>query len=160
MRHQPLADRIIATPVSERRRTPGGIFVPDVAQENKHVAFATVDAVGAGRVNAEGKVVPLTVKPGDVICYPRKAPALIPVIDEDGRESTKLLMREAEVVSIVHDLPVVSALTDANGRLLSVMPRSLAIPDSAYQSQEEMRVAVKEGWADPDEIDPLPEMPS
>lgn len=160
MRHIPLADRVIATPCEEQRVLPSGLFVPDAATHNKHVAFATVEAVGAGRINAEGKVVPLTVKVGDVICYPRKAPALIPVIDEDGGERTVLLLREAEIVSIVEGLPHATPIVGLDGRVLAINPRSRAIPDSAYQSQEEMQVAVREGWAEPDEIDPLPEMPS
>jgi chaperonin GroES len=160
MKHVPLHDRVTAEPIEEQRISRGGLAIPDTALNNKHVAFARVLEVGPGRVNAEGKVVPLQVKPGDVICFPRKAPALIPTWDADGNEKTVLMMREAEIVSIAVDMPVFSTLSGPDGRLLSIMPNSRAIPDSAYQSQEEMQIAVKEGWSEPDEIDPLPEMPS
>jgi chaperonin GroES len=160
MKHVPLHDRITAEPIEEQRVSRGGIAIPDSAMSNKHVAFARVLAVGPGRVNAEGLVVPLQVRPGDVVCYPRKAPALIPTWDDAGVEKTVLMMRENEVVSIVVEMPVFSTLSGPDGRLLSIMPNSRAIPDSAYQNQEEMTIAVKEGWAEPDEIDPLPEMPS
>jgi chaperonin GroES len=160
MKHLPLADRITAVPVDEQRITRGGIAIPDTALNNKHVAFARVLAVGPGRINAEGKTVPLQVKAGDIICYPRKAPAMVPTWDEQGNESTVLMLREAEVVSIAVDMPVQTQITGIDGRLLSIMPNSRAIPDTAYQNQEEMQIAVKEGWAESDEIDPLPEMPS
>jgi chaperonin GroES len=160
MKHTPLHDRIILEEIEEQRVTPGGIAIPDAARNNKHVAFARVIAVGTGRHSMDGTVVPLIVKVGDVVCIPRKAPVLIPVWDDDGRERTVMMCREAEVVSIVTDMPVASGLVGMDGRILAMMPNSRAIPDSAYQSQEEMQIAVKEGWAEPDEIDPLPEMPS
>ena len=160
MRHIPLADRITVQPLDEQRISRGGIAIPDTAMANKHVAFGRVLEVGAGRVNAEGKVVPLQVKAGDVVCYPRKAPALIPTWDAEGNESTVLLLREAECVSIAVDMPVATPIVGLDGRLLSIQPNSRAIPDSAYQAQEEFEVAVKAGWAEPDEVDPLPEMPS
>lgn len=160
MKHIPLHDRIIAEPVEEQRVSRGGLAIPDSAMNNKHVAFARVISVGPGRMSAEGKMIPLQIKAGDVICYPRKAPALIPTWDAEGIEKAVLMLHEKDIVSIADEMPVFSALTGPDGRLLSIMPNSRAIPDSAYQSQEEMKIAVKEGWAEPNEIDPLPEMPS
>lgn len=160
MKHVPLHDRVIAEPIEEQRISRGGIAFPDAALSNKDVAFGRVIAVGPGRVNAEGKVVPLQVQPGDVICYPRKAPSLIPTWGEDGIEKMVLMMHENHIVSVVVEMPTFSTLAGPDGRLLSIMPNSRAIPDSAYESQEQMQVAVKEGWAEPSEIDPLPEMPS
>ena len=88
MRYEPLADRVIVEPAEENKKTPGGLYVPDVATNQKHVAYGTIIAVGTGRANAEGKNVPLHVKVGDVVCFPRKAPAVIPIIRDDGTDAT------------------------------------------------------------------------
>ncbi len=148
MRYQPLADRLIIEPAEEANVSPGGILIPAVATSHKHLGFGTVIATGAGRVNAEGKTVPLTVKAGDTIAYPRRAAAPIPLVDEDGRETTQLLLREGDIVAIVHDLPRASALSGPDGRLVRMMPTSAALPDIAYQNREELDVAEKNGWLD------------
>lgn len=151
MKYIPLADRIIVEPAEENRVTPGGIIVPDVAVNHKHLAFGTVIAVGAGRVNAEGRTVPLTVKAGDTVAFPRRAVALIPIIHEDGSEETQIMLREAEVVAIVEDLPRPTSIRGLDGRILAMTPASRGLPDSVYENREAMAVAVKEGWAEPEE---------
>lgn len=135
MRYLPLADRITVQESERHKVSPGGIVIPDVVQMNKHLAFGTVLDVGAGRINAEGKVVPLTVKPGDVVAYPRKLASHIPVIDEDGRERTVILLREAEVIAIVEGLPVATHVVGFDSRVLAMIPTSRGLPDSVYENR-------------------------
>lgn len=146
MRYQPLADKLIVKPVEENRVTSGGLVVPDAAQNNKFIAYGTVLAVGFGRVNAEGKVVPLNVKVGDLLCFPRKAAAPLPVIHPDLSESVVLLLREGDCIAIVHDMPVPSVLLDITGAPLSMMPTSRSMPDSAGIAREELELAQRAGF--------------
>ncbi|MGH7177645.1 MAG: co-chaperone GroES family protein, partial [Tepidisphaeraceae bacterium] len=136
MRYQPLADRIIVEMIDDKRITGGGLFVPDVATVNKFMAFGTVVAHGNGRVNSEGKTVPLSVKAGMIIAFPRREAAPIPIMRDDGSEFELHLLREAQVIAIVHDLPRASKVLDVSGAPLSIMPTSRGLPDVAYENRD------------------------
>lgn len=64
---KPLNDRLVVKAVTAAEKTAGGIFLPDSAQEKPQEA--EVVAVGPGRTLDNGKVIPLEVKPGDIIVY-------------------------------------------------------------------------------------------
>jgi chaperonin GroES len=65
----PMNDRVIVKPVSkdEGTMTSFGIIIPDSAKEKPEQG--TVVAVGPGKKNDDGKVVPLSVKVGDKIMF-------------------------------------------------------------------------------------------
>ncbi len=57
---RPLYDRVLVKRLAHEEKTEGGIFIPDVAKEKpKQVKLV---AVGAGRLAADGKIVPMQVK--------------------------------------------------------------------------------------------------
>jgi len=148
VRYLPLYDRLIVEEADDNKRTAGGLFIPDAYTNRKHVAFGRVVAAGCGRTNTEGKTVPLQVKVGDVIAYPRNAPAKVPVFDADGNEHEQMLLREADVIAVVEDMPVVTSLVGLSGAPLSISPASRGLPDSVYENREAIDIAEREGWID------------
>ena len=66
---QPLGDRVLVAPLEAEEKTAGGIVIPDAAKEKQQ--RGKVVAVGKGRINEEGKVVPLEVKAGDEVLFGR-----------------------------------------------------------------------------------------
>jgi chaperonin GroES len=64
---KPINDRIVVKAVTAETQTAGGILLPDSAQEKPQEA--EVVAVGTGKILDNGKVVPLEVKPGDIVIY-------------------------------------------------------------------------------------------
>ena len=60
---KPLYDRILVKRVDTQESVRGGIIIPDTAKEKP--MEGQVIAVGSGRVQDDGKVQPLQVKPGD-----------------------------------------------------------------------------------------------
>ena len=65
----PLGDRIIVKPVdSSEERTASGFIIPDSAKKEKP-GKGTVVAVGEGRRNDRGDLVPLRVRIGDVVMF-------------------------------------------------------------------------------------------
>jgi len=58
MKIRPLHDRILVKRLDEETKTSGGLFIPDSAKEKP--IQAKVIAVGAGKRDKEGKVIPLT----------------------------------------------------------------------------------------------------
>ena len=65
MKVRPLNDRIIVKRLEEEGKTKGGIIIPDSAKEKP--VEGKVIAVGDGRINKEGKKIPMEIKKGDVI---------------------------------------------------------------------------------------------
>lgn len=66
---RPLADRVVVERDEADERTAGGIVLPDKAKEK--INRGKVIAVGDGKLNDEGKRVPLQVKPGDHVLFGR-----------------------------------------------------------------------------------------
>lgn len=66
MKLKPLADRVVVKPLEQVTKTKSGLIIPDTAKEKSHQG--KIIAVGEGRL-IDGKIVPLTVKVGDVVLY-------------------------------------------------------------------------------------------
>ena len=65
MNFRPLHDRVLVRRVESDEKTPGGIIIPDTAQEKP--MEGEVLEVGSGARDENGKLVPLDVKKGDKI---------------------------------------------------------------------------------------------
>ena len=63
----PLGDRIVIKPVVQEEVLASGIVIPDTAKEKPQQG--EVVAAGAGRLDENGKRVPMEVKVGDRILY-------------------------------------------------------------------------------------------
>lgn len=154
MKLQPIYDRILVLPVPEGSLSKGGLLIPSIAKASSPFQYGDVIAVGTGRVNLEGKIIPLTVKVGDVCMYIRKAGALVPVTDESGDDIPHVLIREPDILAIVHDLPRQTTITGVDGRLLSMIPTSKGLPDTVYENRDGIEQAEREGWVEPGEHPP------
>jgi chaperonin GroES len=67
MKVRPLHDRILVKRIEDESRSKGGIIIPDTAKEKPQEG--KVIAVGKGRVDDEGKLLPLDVQKGDRILF-------------------------------------------------------------------------------------------
>ncbi len=64
---KPLEDRIVVQANEAETTTASGIVIPDTAKEKPQEG--TVIAVGPGRIDDNGKRVPIDVKVGDTVLY-------------------------------------------------------------------------------------------
>ncbi len=94
MNIRPLHDRIIVERIEEETMTAGGIIIPDSAKEKPLEGI--IIAVGKGKSNDEGKVLPLDVKAGDKVLFGKYAGTEIKI---DGKEL--LMMREDDILGVV-----------------------------------------------------------
>ena len=94
MKIRPLQDRVIVKRIQEEEKTKGGIIIPDTAKEKPQEG--KVIAVGKGKVNDDGKLVPLDVKVGDRILFAKYSGSEIKI---DGEEH--LIMREDDILGVV-----------------------------------------------------------
>jgi chaperonin GroES len=91
---RPLQDRVIVKRIEEEEKTKGGIIIPDTAKEKPQEG--KVVAVGKGKLNDDGKVVPLDVKVNDRILFGKYSGSEIVI---DGEEH--LIMREEDILGVV-----------------------------------------------------------
>jgi chaperonin GroES len=92
---RPLHDRIIVRRLEEGEQKSGAIIIPDSAREKPQ--RGEVIAAGSGKVNDDGKRVPLDVKPGDQILFGKYTSQEVKL---DGEEY--LIMREDEVLAVIN----------------------------------------------------------
>ena len=69
MKIQPLGDRVLVEPVEEKEVKKGGIIIPDTAKEKPQEG--KVIAVGTGKLDDNGKLIPFEVKKGDKVLMPQ-----------------------------------------------------------------------------------------
>jgi chaperonin GroES len=94
MNIRPLHDRVIVRRLEEGEQKVGGIIIPDSAKEKPQQG--KVIAVGDGKINDEGKRIPLDVKAGDVILFGKYTSQEVKL---DGEEY--LILREDEVLAVI-----------------------------------------------------------
>ena len=91
---RPLHDRILVQRIEESEQKVGGIIIPDSAKEKPQQG--KVVGVGAGKIEKDGKRIPLDVKDGDTILFGKYSGQEIKM---DGEEY--LIMREEEILGVV-----------------------------------------------------------
>src|SRR5260370_28374491 len=64
---KPLSDRLIVRAIEEEETTASGLVLPDTAKEKPQKG--EVLAAGDGRLDDDGKRIPLDVKKGDEVLY-------------------------------------------------------------------------------------------
>lgn len=78
---RPLGDRIIVKALDQESKSPGGILLPDTAQQRP--MKGEVIAVGEGKLLDNGERVPMEVKPGDRVIFSKYGGTEIKEGDEE-----------------------------------------------------------------------------
>ena len=92
---RPLADRVVVEPIEKEETFAGGeLVLPDTAKEKPQQG--KVLAVGAGKMDDDGKCLPMDVSVGDTILFAKYAGTEIKVEGE-----TMLILKESDILAIV-----------------------------------------------------------
>jgi chaperonin GroES len=91
---QPLGDRVFVKINASEEKTAGGILLPDTAKEKPQLG--EVVAVGTGKVDKNGKRIPLDVKIGDKVLYSKYAGTDIKMGNEEY-----ILLTERDILATV-----------------------------------------------------------
>lgn len=94
MKIRPMNDRILVVRVEEEKRTAGGIIIPDTAKEKPQEG--RVVAAGPGKMDDDGKRIPMELKKGDRVLFSKYAGTEIKF---DGVEH--IFMREDDILGIL-----------------------------------------------------------
>jgi chaperonin GroES len=91
---KPIGDRVIVQRLGSAEKTKGGLYLPDSAQEKPQEG--KVIAVGSGKLLKNGKVIPLSVKPGDKILFGKYSGSEIKVDDKEY-----VFLNEDDILAII-----------------------------------------------------------
>ena len=94
MNFRPLHDRVLVRRVNSDEKTPGGIIIPDTAQEKP--MEGEVLEVGSGARDENGKLVPLDVKKGDRILFGKWSGTEVKMSGEEY-----LMGKESDIMGII-----------------------------------------------------------
>ena len=94
MKIRPLQDRVIVKRIAEEEKTKGGIIIPDTAKEKPQEG--KIIAVGKGKTNDDGKLIPLDIKVGDKILFGKYSGSEIKLNGEEH-----LIMREEDILGVI-----------------------------------------------------------
>ena len=98
MKFRPLGDRVVVRRVQEDQKTPGGIIIPDTAQEKPQEG--EVISVGPGALDENGKRVAPEVKAGDFVLFGKWSGTEVKI---DGEEL--LIMKESDIMGVLEGRP-------------------------------------------------------
>jgi len=90
----PLRDKIVVKKIEETMKTKTGLVISDDAKERP--TRGEVLAVGEGKLTDDGKVLPMVVKVGDTVLYPKYAGHPIKLDNDEF-----LILEEHEVLGLI-----------------------------------------------------------
>ena len=88
----PLADKLVVKNVQQEETLASGLVIPDTAKEKPQQA--EVIAVGPGRVDDNGKRVPMEISVGDIVVYAKYSGNEIKIDQEEY-----LILSEKDVLA-------------------------------------------------------------
>jgi chaperonin GroES len=94
MNLRPLADRVIVKRIDSETKTASGIFIPDAAAEKPDQG--EVLAVGPGKKNDKGDLLPMNVKVGDRVLFGKYSGQTVKVAGDE-----LLVMKEDDLFAVV-----------------------------------------------------------
>jgi chaperonin GroES len=97
MKIVPLADYILLEPIKQEEKTKAGILLPESA-EKERPEQGKVIAVGPGRRDEKGNLIPVSVKPGQKVLFKKYGPDEIKVNDKEY-----LICKEEDILAIIED---------------------------------------------------------
>ena len=94
MKVKPLGDRVLLKRTEAEEEVHGGIIIPDTAKEKPQEA--DVVSVGDGKLDDNGKRLPMTVKKGDRVLIGKYTGQDIKINNEEHT-----IVREDEILAII-----------------------------------------------------------
>jgi len=91
---KPLSDHVLLEPMKEEKKK-GGIILPDTVDKERPEKGKII-AVGPGKLDKDGKRVPMEIKKGQVVLFKKYGPDEIKVGDKEY-----LIAREEDILAIL-----------------------------------------------------------
>ncbi len=92
---RPLEDRIVVEAVDEKETSVSGLIIPETVSKEKPQR-GKVLYVGPGRVDNNGKKIPMEVSAGDIVLFTKYGPTEVKI---DGKEL--LILNQSDVLAVL-----------------------------------------------------------
>ncbi len=92
---KPLGDRVLIEISSADVKTQGGIIIPETVDKERPEQGVVI-AVGEGRIDDQGKVIPLRVKKGQKVIFSKYGPDEIKIEDKEY-----LIVSESQILAVL-----------------------------------------------------------
>ena len=96
MKLNPLHDRVVVKRIDADTKTASGIFIPDNAQEKPDQGV--ILAVGPGKRNTDGAVIPMSVAVNDKVLFGKFAGQQVKIKGEEV-----LILNEEEIYAVIEE---------------------------------------------------------
>lgn len=94
MQVKPLGDRVLVEAIEEKEVVKGGIYIPDSAKEKPQQA--KVIAVGPGKRDDKGALIPAEVKVGDIVLTSKYGGTEIKLDDKEYK-----ILNASDILAVV-----------------------------------------------------------
>jgi chaperonin GroES len=95
MNIKPLSDHILIEPIKGEEKTKSGILLPETADKEKPEQGKVV-AVGPGKRNEDGKLLPVEIRVGQKVLFNKYGPNEIKVGDKEY-----LIAKEEDILAVI-----------------------------------------------------------
>ncbi|MDO8470410.1 MAG: co-chaperone GroES [bacterium] len=95
MQIKPLSEHILIEPLKQEEKTKSGILLPDSADKERPEQGKVI-AVGPGKKDEDGKLIPMEVKVGDVVLFTKYGPNEIKIDEKEY-----LIAKEDDILAIL-----------------------------------------------------------
>jgi len=100
MQIKPLEDRVLIEPITEKDlpagrqgKTKSGIVLPDTIDKEKPEQGKVI-AIGPGRIDSNGKRIPMNVKKGDIVLFTKYTPNEVKIKNKEY-----LIIKEEDILA-------------------------------------------------------------
>src|SRR3989338_6849732 len=97
MQIKPLSDHLLIEPLKQEEKTKSGILLPD-SVDKERPEQGKVIAVGPGKKDEDGTLIPMEVKVGDVVLFTKYGPNEIKIDEKDY-----LIAKEDDILAILEN---------------------------------------------------------
>ena len=94
MKIRPLGPRVLVEPLEVKDQVKGGIYIPDSAKEKPQEG--KVIAIGTGKLDKDGKLIPFNVKKGDRVLMPKYGGTEVKIDDVEYQ-----IVREEDILGVL-----------------------------------------------------------
>ena len=95
MNIKPLSDYILIEPIKEEEKTKSGILLPETADKERPEQGKVI-AVGPGKLNDSGNLIPMDIKVGQKVLFTKYGPNEIKVEDKEY-----LIAKQEDILAII-----------------------------------------------------------
>lgn len=95
VKFQPLGNRVLLRRLEAQEKLKGGILLPDTAKQKQEQA--EVVAIGTGKKDNKGNIVPVSVKIGDIVLMEKYSGQEVTLNDQDY-----VIVRADDLIAIIN----------------------------------------------------------